>query len=371
MLMKLIRSIIPYGIYEIIHRKRHKNFFLEEFDDYIKQVRKIDNPNTNDIIDNNFKQIVSVQGLGFSGSGAILDLLCEVDDCYVMGKDENAIVIGNDHKGAFEVEFLRLAGGLFELEKYIDSDNIFQNDAMANRFISCINAFPLFQNDRKVRVIFYDFFESILDLEISDVVGTPFNPYLYDRIDTCHIFFFKKMSISSFRLQCKKLLLRLFNYLNSDKKSYIVLDQFLQDNTLDISKFHDYVPDSKIILCYRDPRDVYQFALDNNIGWIAHDNADHFVKWYKQLTRNVNINAKEYLVIQFENLVFDYENQVEKILSFLDISKKAHNPSLKRTFFNPDISKQNIGLWKKEGNQQTDFKYILSQLKDYCYFETN
>ena len=362
---------MPYGIYDFIHKRRNKNFFLDEFDKYISSNHDMKTYMTNSDVNENYKQIVSVQGLGYSGSGAILDLLCEVDKCNVLGKDEKAIVLGNDHKGAFEVDFLRLAGGIFELEKYIDSDNVFQNDAMANRFISCVNAFPLFQKDKKVRDFFYAFFSSIIDLKISNVVGVPFNPYLYNNRDSSHIFFFKKMETPHFRHHCRILLMKLFSYLNTENKDILVLDQFLQDNTLEIEKYKDYAPSSRIILCYRDPRDVYQFACDYNIGWIAHNDVNQFVKWYRQMTRNVNLNTNDYLVVQFEKLVFDYERQVERILSYLNINKEAHNPLLKLKFFNPNISKQNIGLWKNNIKKQVDYEFIKEQLRIFCYFETN
>jgi hypothetical protein len=359
---------MPYGIYQILHNKRHRNIFFEEYDKYFrtKYIRdELINYSENKFYNG---QVVSVQGLGYSGSGAILDLLCEIDGCDVIGKDEKANVLGNDHKGAFELDFLRLSGGLFELEKYINTDNVFQNDAMVKRFIRCVNAFPLFQKDQRVREFFYDFFYSILDFKIPNVIGAPFNPYLYDKTVRSELFFLKKIEVSHYRILCRKLLSSLFNHLNSNN-DVIILDQVFEDNTFDLKKYQDYVPNSKLILCYRDPRDVYQFACDNSISWIAHNNAVVFVKWFKQMTRNVNIKTSEYLVVEFERLVLDYDRQTERILSYLGFNSEAHNPLLKRTFFDPNISKQNIGLWKKENGKQDDFEYIKEQLMDFCFLD--
>lgn len=38
-----------------------------------------------------------------------------------------------------EINFMRLAGGIFEIEKLIESKNMFVNDALINRFISLID----------------------------------------------------------------------------------------------------------------------------------------------------------------------------------------------------------------------------------------
>ena len=147
---------MPYGVYKL-YFSNSSDVFTKDFEDYCN--RRSHNEEVNDelILNKSYKQVVSVQGLGHSGSGAVLDVLCEMESCNVLGTDENFKVLGIDHKGAFEVDFLRLAGGLFEFEKYLGSNNVFQNDALINRFISYLNSFKLFREDKNIRELFFDF----------------------------------------------------------------------------------------------------------------------------------------------------------------------------------------------------------------------
>lgn len=363
----IIKNLMPYGVYKL-YFSNSSDVFTKDFEDYCN--RRSHNEEVNDelILNKSYKQVVSVQGLGHSGSGAVLDVLCEMESCNVLGTDENFKVLGIDHKGAFEVDFLRLAGGLFEFEKYLGSNNVFQNDALINRFISYLNSFKLFREDKNIRELFFDFLYNVIDLKIEDIDGVPYNYHLYKGKTKSTIYFLKSMSVDEYRCMCSSFLSRFFNYINNKgEKDIIVLDQFMADCAYDMMRYEDYVPEIRLILSYRDPRDVYAFASQHNIDWIAHNTIDHFISWYKIITKNIDVNTKNYLIIQFESLIFDYENQIKRIMDYLKLDPKDHNELLKQKFFNPSISKVNVGIWENSPLPKSDFDKIRKELSDFCY----
>lgn len=359
----LILELLPYGLYKGIKKRRNPNLFGEQYFQYINSKKK-----ENGILFTNHKKtystVVSVEGLGYSGSGAILDLLCEVDSCEVLGTDENAKTLGIDHKGKVELNLLRLSGGLFEIENFVATNNIFQNDAVINRFISYLNSFSLFRDDFNVRWLCYDFFKSITELSLEN---TSFNNHLLYTQSNPSIFFLKQMTVKEYRTLSSYFMTSLFNYLNNNNKEIIVTDQLLCDQDFNVSKYREYIPECKNIVVYRDPRDVYAFAVQNNVTWIAHSDVNQFIKWFELMVKSFDINSTDYLVVQFEKLVTSYEEEILRVFDYLKIEKNQHNVNKKKTFFDPSISIKNIGIWKSSDIPNSDFELIMNRYEQYCF----
>lgn len=138
---KVIRSffcILPYiFVKKVINRRRLEHSILQliELDDIIEQEE----------CKCKYDQIVSVQGFGYSGSGAVNDLLREMNNVSVVaykdGDSYTDITGTNEPLLNSEVDFMRSAGGLLEVERYLCSNNIFFNDALIKRSIECIDHF--------------------------------------------------------------------------------------------------------------------------------------------------------------------------------------------------------------------------------------
>ena len=87
LLRKLRRSynrfspwILPYNVYR---KKENKGEFLKGYLSYSEKPWDAEDEK------HPFKTVVSVQGFGYSGSGAVLDLLCESNACEVIGTNIN------------------------------------------------------------------------------------------------------------------------------------------------------------------------------------------------------------------------------------------------------------------------------------------
>lgn len=90
-----------------------------------------------------------------------------------------------------------------------------------------------------------------------------------------------------------------------------------------------------------------------------------FVKWYKWYAeRYLSVNNKDLLLIRFEDFVLNYDKVSKEITKFigLPLTKQIK----KNAFFNPDISKNNIGIYKTYEDQNA-IEYIAKNLKKYLY----
>jgi len=138
-----------------------------------------------------------------------------------------------------------------------------------------------------------------------------------------------------------------------------------------------YFRDAKSIVVDRDPRDIYVTSRTHSQGFndnpsvyervsFAYD-VDFFIRRFTILRKKVNAAQDppgRVLRIRFEELVMDYVKTLERIYDFLGEDESTHERKLQ--FFNPDISRKNVGLWKEYPNQH-EIQKIYTILKDYCY----
>ena len=122
---------------------------------------------------------------------------------------------------------------------------------------------------------------------------------------------------------------------------------------------------AKAIIVDRDPRDVYLLCRDHvKPRWIPTGSVEDFIAYYRQLHAPKAENP-DILYLRFEDFIFDYERSRERVFSFLGIDPERH--TRKRQFFNPDVSRRNILLFRKEGAREADIRRIETELAEYLY----
>ena len=172
------------------------------------------------------------------------------------------------------------------------------------------------------------------------------------------------MELPEYRKLARELLCSIFNEITPPLSDFLVLDQFFSDFEYDEKKNLEYVPNSKVIVVNRDPRDIFTYAVLKNVLWIPHDSANDFIKWYKLCTCNLD-NSKTSYRVQFEDLIIHYEDIVPGLLDFLGLEddKQIH----KKKFLIPEQSIQNVGIWRNSCIDEKDFALIAKDLSEYCY----
>ncbi|MCI8466458.1 MAG: hypothetical protein HFI63_11520 [Lachnospiraceae bacterium] len=150
-----------------------------------------------------------------------------------------------------------------------------------------------------------------------------------------------------------------------DRQSLIILDQFV--STTNIKRYMNYAEDLKVILVDRDPRDVYieeqhidDHVLPVEVQLFAKQFSDMRIGQAKEiLTDNV-------LKIQFEDMLYKYEETTRTIRDFLELDEKDHINKFK--YFNPKNSIRNTKLWERYPGYDEEMKILQSLAGDYFYF---
>lgn len=159
---------------------------------------------------------------------------------------------------------------------------------------------------------------------------------------------------------------RLFSSCIKNKNNFLMVDQLVPPSNTE--RYLRYFNDLKIICVDRDPRDLYTLE---KIYWknkIIPSNIDDFIKWFKitraHLKKEID-NPNKVLRIKFEELIYEYDESLERIVEFLKLDKQKHID--KKKIFNPDISIKNTRVWLKHPEIEQDIEKIEKELSEFCY----
>ncbi len=327
--------------------------------------------------------IVSVSGFGWSGSGAVLDLLREYSDLEVAFDGCNV-----------DPEFILLADvdGIRDLEYHLMERNCRTSSYMAiQRYMDLVKAYNKYMNvndvfEGKLVDITKKYLDGLVDFKLKSATYHEYyqtNPlfFKYNEL-VCHIFynritrfflkdFYKKilyekntlMSVAyypdDFQIKTKKYLNTLFDMLRKDKNKPIVFDQMLPPDAP--VTFMKYIDEPRCIAVRRDPRDSYILAkrVYNSSIPIPVSSVNDFIVYYRKIVQNTYIfDNPAILNIQYEDLIYSYEETKNRIEKFLGISHHDYPKSK----FNPAVSVNNTQLFKKYSGFEKDIKEIEAAL---------
>lgn len=311
------------------------------------------------------KYVVSPIGLGYSGSGAVVDLLREYKTTVVIAGVDKVGSLATQKEHSLEVDFLRVAGGLFEFEKYLDSHNFLEKDALLHRFMLLIQYSEIYTKVPETRKYFYEFFRHVCVYfgENKYQVNWHLN---YDGMK--QILYMKQMSVDEYRSLCRHLLYSIFGCFQVNKDEMLILDQVVSDQSYDYSKYVDYIPNIKPILVYRDPRDVYAFAIEQDIDFIPTSTVDDFISWYQLQHSHIELcKLNGFYVTSFEKLIKEYDATKVEIEKFLQLDKSLHiYPKQK---FDPAVSAKGVAIWKNHPELSKDMKKIEFTLSKFIFYK--
>lgn len=153
---------------------------------------------------------------------------------------------------------------------------------------------------------------------------------------------------------------------NPEYSPIVMMDQLLPSSN--IYRHLRYFNNVYIILVDRDPRDIFLWAkymANDNI--VPHD-IDLYCKWfdYTRSSQHDELNNPERVkLIQFEDMIYKYENTTEKICKWCGLTKSAHvSPKM---YFNPEVSIKNTRIWIQHPEYQKEADEIAKRLPKYLY----
>lgn len=324
-----------------------------------------------------------VSGYGWSGSGAVVDLLKEFENFK-----------------AINVEYPLIAEpfGLIDLEIFLVQSWHFLRHDMAiknfrsfcqklNKKRSVFNATGL-DISTKLSIDFEEECQDFLDelVEFSYQGRTRINWYSLSKLAIFIMKFkwkffdqnstqmnFANPTSQQFISSVQKFHTNIFRNLSDNGKNNIILDQAIPVNNMYRSL--RYLPNSKLIIVDRDPRDIYadlvrsKGLIGSEIYKLDKGSVDKFIIWHKSLreTNSEFYNTayeKNILKLNFEDLSLNYKKTTEQISNFIG-SKILHKKNL--LFFDPTVSKKNIGMWKHIENQE--YIRTIKREINYPYFD--
>jgi hypothetical protein len=350
--------------------------------------------------------ILDLSGYMFSGKASVSDILSEFDNIYVPNNRE-------------EFDLLRVGGGLIDLKNAIDDWSPIRTNSAIKRFqktISRLSRHVKFANSfLNIGWAYnnrYPNIEAHTKLFISDITQIEWEtPWPYDllEIESTQIFKtriedFKKTKWSAIKFLVKiidyvykKIILEnSFDYNQSQEFKYklsVNVEQFtiaaqkyisnilweeVDENIYKILVTHNALepfnparnldllgPNSKSIVVNRDPRDIYVTALTHQVGFndnvelykkiIGATDLNTFINRYKTYQNNI-INNKNVLRLEFSEIVYNYENTIDRICDFINIDKIHHINRQKA--FNPSVSEKNINMWKNP-----EYNFLKNEFK--------
>lgn len=333
------------------------------------------------------KKIIVSSFMG-SGSSAITDLLSEYEniDC---------------KNGSYEYVFLHCPNGLFDLEdKLLVGNNMIRSDEALRTFEKTMH--ELYKQKRwwfadyknKVSIYFWD----IVSEFINNITEIEYNGFWYEheKINLIsaytnyligiynHLFkskiMYKKLydnkirvtfiSSNKFYCESQKFIKRFFNLLTTNEDNYLLLDQLvLPYNLFRVNNYFDN--DTKIIVVHRDPRDVFLLNKyvwsPKGVGIPFPTDVHKFCVFYENMMKSIKdySSNSNIIDINFEDLIYKYDETVSKIENFCQLNHKAHKR--KMNIFEPNKSKNNTNINFNSQNISFEKSIIESKLSCYLY----
>ncbi len=326
--------------------------------------------------------IIGVCGLGFSGSGAVLDLLKEYSDIDGFSSREMSICYYPD--------------GIEDLDYHLNTSHsrYMSSDAALYAFYRMIES--RFGKKRRKQAAFDKeilerteaYIEELSQVSwngswgyreyIDNSLRQKFNNVLLRLSLLIHRFFHKDVVLApmgimhlcirpdNFDQLTKQYLLDILKSIGYKEASgHFVVDQlFAGDNP---EKSFKYFDDPYAIVVYRDPRDTYLLAkkmVRVHAGWIPTDDVRKFVEYYKAIYRNASLGTSgKVFKVQYEDLIYNYDATVADIEKFCRIS----NHISPKSHFDPAHSIRYTQLIVDYPQYVEDIAIIEEELSDFLY----
>lgn len=341
------------------------------------------------------RKVITTTGYYATGSSAIYDLLKEYRTC----------TEGNVGQADVEHLMLYTPNGLFDLEdKLLIGNNIHRSDEALRSFYNEMrrindNNFVWFGNYKEILGPRFmqaaeEMIENLTDMKLDCKWSYD---YLYTKFSLRHVLgsirniilkrpvvgdFSKGIvfrekdctrysyaSAEEFYSEARKFVDTYFDLITGDNEGDLILDHFILPNNL--FRMENYFGDSlKVVLVERDPRDVFigrmRAEKKLNVKSRVPGNIDDFIVFWKKLRNTVReFDNPNILFIQFEDLIYKYDETVKKVEDFCGYTPEDHIEPKK--YFKPEVSIKNTQSFLVDTQWSKEIKKIEECLPEYLY----
>ncbi len=339
---------------------------------------------------------VAVTGYVGTGSSAVIDLLKEFRCCGIAlgsDKDYEHIPFYVD-KGLFDLGaiLMNVNSSLRSdtaISSFIESMDWLNNNNFGwfgsykwllgdqfkkayHNFVSEISH-PIngksYSHYKKVR---FSLFKVLLQLAAKIIYNRPVTKWGRQYVLDGKQMYFSMPTPDEFYSAARKFVNAYFEMCAEPDKEIMVYDHLLwpQQSKLVNNYFDDKF---KMIIVMRDARDLYN--LNKNYWYVPPrgtgnplfpTNTEMFIDYWRRVRGIESLeNTEKVLYVQFEDLIYNYESTVIKIMGFLNLKKEDHIN--KKRYFDPSKSIKNTQTYliKEEWRKEADI--IFDSIPQYTY----
>ncbi|WP_347145143.1 hypothetical protein [Phocaeicola dorei] len=328
--------------------------------------------------------LVGVSGFGSTGSGAVMDYLREFDE------------VGAGR--SMELAFLYDPDGVLDMEYHLILNPIrfYSGDAAIKRFKRIIYSYDLvryvnrFMSVQKFKEISNDYIEDLIQMQWEGGLWhfdrrqvSKFDYWIKYLLGGKILRIFDKLHLEQpknflnhrmyipvhddrFYIATRKYTTRLLKEMCDTSKKIIAIDQpFPSNNPACCFKFFEQ--ECKAIIVKRDPRDLYLISKKLSFGWERRftptHNVEEFIEYYKDQMDLIKEYGENVLCVQFEDLIYNYEVETQRIKKFLGLSGIQHA----KKYFDPAVSIANTQMILRYPELKSDIEKIEKSLSKYLY----
>lgn len=325
--------------------------------------------------------------MGYSGSGAVLDLLKEFPELHVWDR--------------LELSFIYKPDGLLDLGSAVSYSpcRYWSSDSAIRRFLKYMKRYQK-KYDHFTDGVFSkalnEFIEELVQVRwkgstsvhyyqaegASYWFGQLVPRFVRSRLERVGLvfrgtltpdktMFYSYLEAEDFNVFTRKFVETIiYSLTKASEGDRIVLNQLFSANNP--QKSFPFFNNPKAIVVNRDPRDIYLLAkkaVGFDSRFIPADKVEDFIVYYKGLMRSCSYDPSDerILVLNFEDLIYKYQGTKCAICDFLGISLSPNDMVNKQKYFDPNISIDNTQLWLKYNTYKDDIDKITDSLADYLY----
>lgn len=324
-------------------------------------------------------KLVTCTGYFSTGSSAVADLLDEYNDCSSPVSD-------------YEIRFIYDPDGVADLEYHLVENHNRHNSGHAlKRYKRLVDFYCGSKLAPKNEAYFHGKWKEYSYQYINELTEFSYNgSWLYDYLDRgigFHYFnsilrkVFKTDMLKNSITYCSYPTKEVFTKLTKDYIDKLmcvanekgtgtfVVDQLLPPS--DIKRYVPYFDSIKVIVVDRDPRDIFFLEKYIRKEQVLPTDVKDFCKWFEYTRRHrsiENVNTDYSILIQFEDLIYQYEATVRYIENFVGLNTSDH--TLCKTRFVPEKSINNTQIWRRMDlteQQGLEVRILSEELSDYLY----
>ena len=297
--------------------------------------------------------IIGICGYNSTGSSAVLDLLKEYEENYIIEQ---------------ELSFLFLPDGISCLDYAISGpDMYFCGDVGIRRYFTFADHYLSVFNKKCSRTT-QDYISSLIQ---AKWVGSSCFDATRDECFRGNFWnserkkrqMYLAHKVDNFVPITQRYVTNILKDIGYTKEDNCIINQFFSAS--DPAHTMRYVNNSRAIVVNRDPRDVFIIGRILNLhSCYPHDNVEDYVKYVNcYIKKSIKDKSGNTLYLQFEDLIYRYADTVKAIEDFCHI--KEHTLSLR--FFNPEKAKRNVQLKHRFPELKKEIAYIEASLPEMLY----